>query len=164
MNIQAHFCNKLVSRKASLEKWEHLRQLRSSVPLFHRQIVLIDIESRKNWHSLIGGQIIFRFHRPFLVIFLIWIFRALQKIVFEHFFIMDRFCRVQKYDWLIFDRIFVAWLNEILQINQISKWLNAIKPCRSLKNKLESGFAIKVFRLALDSLSNNLCRSIFEVV
>ena len=113
---------------------------------------------------MIRGQIVFGLHSPFGIIFLVRVFWALQKIIFVQFLIMDRFCWVQKNDWLLLDLIFVARLTKILLINQISEALDAIKPGWSFKNELKASLAIEVLWFTLDGLSHHLSWSRFEVI
>lgn len=101
--------------------------------------MFVYIMGRENRHALVSGKVIFCFNNPSLVILFIWVFWALQKIIFEQLFIVDRLGGVQKDNRLLHYLILITRLAEIFFVYQVPETLDAVEPSWSLENQLKTG-------------------------
>ena len=126
--------------------------------------MFVDIVSGKDGHSLICSQVILLLHHSSLIIFLIWIFRTIKKVILKHFLIMNWFRWIQKYYRRLFNLLYVASMTLLLNVfDDITKGLNTIESSACFKHQVKTSFTTKIFWFTFDCHCNFFCRYLLQI-
>lgn len=126
--------------------------------------MLINVVSREYWHSLISGHVILDLHKTPLIIFLIWFFWAIQEIILEHLFIMNRLCWIQEDNRRLLYFMDISRVFLFDSIDDISEGLDTVESSCCLKNKLKASLTTKVLRLSFNRHCNFLGRCLLQII